>query len=439
LIEVDFMNLFVIGINHRTAPLEIREKFWLSTEEKRRLIRTCKEKFFSECFVVSTCNRTELYGITDDLYRPGPVSTRLEELQEYFITMKDGITPPSREHLYLLSSVSAIKHLFRVAAGVDSMIVGDIQILGQIKDDFQLAIEEHTAGTMLHKLLQTALHLGKRVRTETSLTEGAVSISYAAVELANKIFADFSDRKALLIGAGETGELTARHLVGRGIGELIITNRTGIKAEELATTFGGTAVNFEEFLPMLSTVDIIISSVNSDGYLLSARQIKDAVKRRHHSPLFIIDIGVPRNIDPKANDLDNVFLNDMDSLSEIVSQNIHKRQSELPAVNAFIIEELKNIHHWYKSLQVGPTIHDLRNHFEQVRQDEVSQHINRFTDRDRELLDLVTKRIVNKLLHHPTVTLRNGHDETESQKTARIDLVRTLFGLSDTERKKENE
>lgn len=425
------MNLFVIGINHRTAPLDIRETMWFSAEEKRQVLRHCVQNYFSECFVISTCNRTELYGIIDEKQFPQKaLSSQLQEVKDYFVRFKNINSLIKDENLYTLTAVSAIKHLFRVSAGIDSMVVGDVQILGQIKDDFQLAIEEHTAGTMMHKLLQSALHLGKRVRTETSLMEGAVSVSYAAVELANKIFNDFENRKALLIGAGETGELTAKHLAGRGIGELFITNRTKQKAEELASTIGGTVVDFENFQSMISKVDIIISSVTSTEYILTASHIKNVLKQRHHSPLFIFDIGVPRNIDPQANDIDNVFLNDMDSLSEIVNQNIHKRQSELPRVNAIILEEMKNIHQWFRSLQVGPTIVDLRNHFEHVRQEEVSEHINRFSEHDKELIELVTKRIVNKLLHHPTITLRNGHDETESQKKSRLDLVRSLFGLS---------
>ncbi|MFA6468451.1 MAG: glutamyl-tRNA reductase [Bacteroidota bacterium] len=425
------MDLFIIGINHRTAPLEVREKMWLSIDEKRHMLRHCIKHFFSECFVVSTCNRTELYGIVDEKQFPQQShSSHYQEIQDFFVAYKNFESQLRPENLYKLTSVNAIKHLFRVAAGVDSMVVGDVQILGQIKDDFQLAIDEHTAGTMMHKLLQSALHLGKRVRTETTIMEGAVSVSYAAVELANKIFADFDHRKALLIGAGETGELTAKHLAGRGIGELFITNRTRQKAEELASTIGGSVVEFENFHSMIATVDIIISSVTATEYILTAAQIKNSLKQRRHSPLFIFDIGVPRNIDPGANDIDNVFLNDMDSLSNIVAQNIHKRQLELPKVNELILEELKNIHQWYRSLQVGPTIVDLRNHFENVRREVVSEHINRFSEKEKELVELVTKRIVNKLLHHPTVTLRNGHDETESQKKSRLDLVRSLFGLS---------
>lgn len=432
------MDLFLIGINHRTAPLEVREKMWLSTEEKRKILRQTKERFFSECFVISTCNRTELYGIIDEKQLGDKsISSHYQEIQDYFVEYKNFVSHLKTDHLYKLTSVSAIKHLFRVSAGIDSLIAGDVQILGQVKDDFQLAIEEHTAGTMLHKLLQTALHLGKRVRTETVLMEGAVSVSYAAVELASKIFDDFDKRKALLIGAGETGELTAKHLAGKGIGELFITNRTKVKADELAANIGGIVVEFENFAAMLPKVDIIISSVAATDHILTAAQIKTALKQRHHSPLFIFDIGVPRNIDPAANDIDNVFLNDMDSLSEVVAQNIQKRQSELPKVNALILEEMKNIHQWYRSLQVGPTIVDLRNYFEEVRKEEVSEHINRFSDKDRELVELVTKRIVNKLLHHPTVTLRNGHDETESQKKSRLDLVRSLFGLNTAARKEE--
>ncbi|MBI2428939.1 MAG: glutamyl-tRNA reductase [Ignavibacteriales bacterium] len=350
------MDLFVVGINHRTASLDIREKAWLSTEEKRRALHHFKEKFFSECFVISTCNRTELYGVIDKtLSQPTDIASYYREIQDVFVGFKNSDSFLKHEHLYSLSAVSAVKHLFRVAAGIDSMVVGDVQILGQIKDDFQLAIEEQTVGTLMHKFLQAALHVGKRVRTETSLMEGAVSVSYAAVEMASKIFDDLSTRKALLVGAGETGELTAKHLTGRGIGELFITNRTREKAEELASTLEGNVVDFESFHSIIPTVDIIISSVNSKEYILTASQIRSALKQRHHSPLFIFDIGVPRNIDPTANDIDNVFLNDMDSLSNVIAQNIHKRHAELPKVNEIVLEEMRNFHQWYKSLQVGPT------------------------------------------------------------------------------------
>lgn len=434
------MDLFVVGINHRTASLDVREKLWLSTGEKRRLLHACKEKFFSECFVTSTCNRTELYGVVDKtLHQSSETASYYREIQDFFVGFKNAESFLKHEHLYSLSAVTAVKHLFRVAAGIDSMVVGDVQILGQIKDDFQLAIEEQTVGTLMHKFLQAALHVGKRVRTETSLMEGAVSVSYAAVEMASKIFDDLGTRKALLIGAGETGELTAKHLTGRGIGALFITNRTRQKAEELASTLEGNVVDFESFHAVIPTVDIILSSIDSKGYILTAPQIKAALKQRHHTPLFIFDIGVPRNIDPAANDIDNVFLNDLDSLSNVIAQNIHKRHSELPKVNDIVLQEMRGFHQWYKSLQVGPTIQDLRNHFENVRQEEVAKHINRFADRDQELIDLVTKRIVNKLLHHPTVTLRNGHDETESQKKSRLDLVRSLFGLNRSKHPEEHE
>lgn len=432
------MNLVAIGINHRTAPLDLREKMWLSIDEKKEVLRHFTAEYFTECFVVSTCNRTELYGVLDEKKYPDPLnSSQLQEIEDKFVGIKNVGTQLSHDNFYTFSSTSAVKHLFRVVSGIDSMVIGDIQILGQIKDDFQLAVQEGTAGTTFHKLLQTALHVGKRVRTETSLTEGAVSISYAAIELANKIFADLTSRKALLIGAGETGELTAKHLLGRGIGELYVTNRTRQKADELTSALGGMAVDFDAFHSMIPGVDIIISSVASTEYILTAAQIKNILKQRHNSPLFIFDIGVPRNIDPKVNDLDNVFLNDMDSLSNIVEQNIHTRRLEIPKVNEIILEEMQSFFQWLKSLQVNPTIQDLRSHFESVRQDEVSKHINRFTEKDQELVDLVTKRIVNKLLHQPTVVLRNGHDETEHQKRSRLDLVRSLFGLSGAEKKGE--
>ena len=334
-----------------------------------------------------------------------------------------------REHLYHMASSNAIRHLFKVASGIDSMVIGDIQILSQIKDDFNIAYEEKSAGPLLHRLLQSTYHVGKRTRTETTITEGAVSVSYAAVELASKIFSDLSKKTALLIGAGETGELTAKHLVGRGIGGIFVANRTKAKAEELVGALGGKAVDFDSLQQMLSQVDIVVSSITSDKYVITKSDVQRAMKERSNKPLFIIDIGVPRNIDPEANNIENVFLNDMDGISAIIDRNVQKRKAEIPRVNEIILEELTEFHNWYNSLQVNPTIHDLRTHFEQVRLEEVEKNINRFSAEDRDLLDLVTKRIVNKLLHLPTTNLKNGNEESEEEKHNKLHVVRSLFGL----------
>jgi len=424
------MNLIAVGINHRTAPLEVREKLWMSEDEIRKAVANLKERVFAECFIVSTCNRTELYG----LFKGGAEAeaqtpSDVDALKDFLVEFKSAGDAVKHEHLYHMISTNAVNHLFKVASGIDSMVIGDVQILSQIKDGFNIASEQKSTGTFLHRLLQSAYHVGKRTRSETTIAEGAVSVSYAAVELANKIFSDLSKKSALLIGAGETGELTAKHLVGRGIGELFVANRTKSKAETLVAALGGKAVDFDTILPMLSRVDIVVSSVTSDGYLLTKNDVQKALKERSHKPLFVIDLGVPRNIDPEINKMENVFLYDLDGISRIIDQNLQKRKAELPRVNEIILEELTEFSSWYNSLQVSPTIQDLRAHFEQVRQEEVEKNINRFSPEDKELVELVTKRIVNKLLHLPTTNLKNGNEESEEEKHKKLHIVRSLFGL----------
>lgn len=430
------MNLLTVGINHRTAPLNVREKLWMSNDEIRKAVAALKGNPFSECFIVSTCNRTELYGAYDDKGNAG-ATPDTNSLKDFLINFKAGGDAVTRDHLYTMSATGAVNHLFKVASGIDSMVIGDIQILSQIKDGFNIAYEEKATGNFLHRLLQSTYHVGKRTRTETTITEGAVSVSYAAVELANKIFSDLSKRSALLIGAGETGELTAKHLVGRGIGSLFVANRTKSKAEQLVAALGGKVVEFDALQQMLGQVDIVVSSITTQQFVLTRGDIQRAMKERSHKPLFIIDIGVPRNVDPEVNKIENVFLHDMDGISGIIDQNMQKRKSEIPRVNEIILEELTEFYNWFNSLQVNPTIHDLRTHFEQVRHEEVEKHINRFSQQDRELVELVTKRIVNKLLHLPTTNLKNGSEESEEEKHKKLSIVRSLFGLQKERSKKE--
>ena len=423
------MNLALIGINHRTALLDVREKLWFADAELPPALSELKNQFFTECFIVSTCNRTELYGIIDVQRLSGSSESIIRSAGEALVRTKSASDFVLQQHLYRLFGCKAASHLFKVASGIDSMVIGDIQILNQIKSHFNLATAEGMIGTYLNRLVQTALRVGKRARTETTISEGAVSVSYAAVELASKIFSDLSQKKALLVGTGETGELAAKNLVGRGVASLAIANRTRAKAEELVKELGGSVVDFEQFEDALTGVDVLITSVSSPGHILSQEQLRRAMKARSNAPLLIIDIGVPRNVHPDVNKLENVFLHDVDSLSRIVDQNLARRKSALTAVNAIILEELIGMRQWFESLQVSPTITDLRDYFETVRSDEVKKHINRFSEKDRELVDLVTKRIVNKLLHVPTTNLKNGNGETAEEQGKKIHIIRGLFGL----------
>jgi glutamyl-tRNA reductase len=421
------MNLLSIGISHNTASLDVREKIWMSADETKAVLSQLKGKYFSEAMLVSTCNRTELYGIT-----PG---TQVDdaELKQFLIGFKAAGESVKPEHFYGNFSGGAISHLFKVAAGVDSMVIGDIQILNQVKEAFNLSTEIGAMGPVMNRLMQATLHVGKRVRTETAICEGAVSVSYAAVELASKIFADLSKKSALLIGAGETGELTMKHLIGKGIGKVLVANRTRTKAEALVASLGvnGGVVEYEHLQDALRTVDIVITSVNSPTYIVKPEHAKSVMKQRSNNPLFIIDISVPRSVDPSCNKVENVFVYDMDSLSAIVDRNVEKRKAELPKVRTIIREEVVEFFKWHNSLQVGPTIQELTATLEMIRQQEVEKNINRFKHEDRELVEMLTKRIVNKILHQPISNLRNGaqNGARGTETINRIKALRDLFGI----------
>ncbi|MEW6511004.1 MAG: glutamyl-tRNA reductase [Bacteroidota bacterium] len=418
------MDLHAIGISHHTASLDVRERMWLSNEEIRGVLERVKGNLFHEAVLVSTCNRTELYGL-------GPVAdeTALKRLLIEFKGAGDAVRP---EHFIGAASGSAVHHLFRVAAGIESMVIGDIQILNQVKEAFGIAREAGTMGPVLNRLMQATLHVGKRVRTETSICEGAVSVSYAAVELASKIFADLSKKSVLLIGAGETGELTLKHLLGKGIGHVKIANRTKEKAEALAGTFGGTVVEYDQMVEGLRTVDIVITSVNAPAYIVQPDDVHRVMKQRSNNPLFIIDIGVPRNVSPASRKIENVFLYDMDALSAIVDWNLDRRTAEIPRVTRIIREELVDFLRWHNALEVGPTIQEFREALEDIRRQEVEKNLNRFRPEDRELVELVTRRIVNKILHQPTTVLKQGAEGGghNSETIHRVQALRELFGFS---------
>ena len=429
------MNLVSIGISHRTAPLEVRERMWLSVDETKEAVARLKERFFSECVLFSTCNRTELYGIVPESFSgDAPIRKFMIELKNAGETVHD-------QHFYSSIGDGAVSQLFKVASGIDSMVIGDIQILNQVKEAFQLARELDATGPVMHRLMESSLHVGKRTRTETAICEGAVSVSYAAVELASKIFADLSKKSVLLIGAGETGELTLKHLIAKGIQRISVANRTREKAEALVASMGGTAVDYERLVDVLRSADIVITSVNSGTYVVQPDDVHKVMRQRQNNPLFIIDIGVPRNVNPAAKKIENVFLYDIDSLSAIVDSNLERRKAEVPKVTRIIRDEMIEFFRWYNSLQVGPTIQELRESIETIRQLEVEKHINRFKPEDRDLVELVTRRIVNKILHQPTTALREGAENGDGRKETltRIAVLRQLFGISKNGRQVDEE
>ena len=418
------MNLLCIGINHRTAPLAVRESVWYSDDEIQRALPQLKARFFHEAVLVSTCNRTELYGT------PLKENGNDEEIADALIALKGAEQRAAANHFHALHGLRVVKHIYNVASGIDSMVLGDVQILGQMKSALQYAQQAHAAGTILMRLFQTASRVGKRTKTETELSQGAISVSYAAVELACKIFDDLGTRKALLVGTGETGRLAAKHLSGKNIGTLLLANRTREHAEALASEIGGTIVDYGNFVSHLSDVDVLVTALNVSGFVVTAKELYRVMKGRGSSPLAIIDLGVPRNVDPAVNEIGNVFLYDIDSLNRIVDQNLAKRKQEIPKVQSIIDEEVHNFYHWYDSLQVTPTIQELRARFETIRDEEVSKNISRFAQEDRERVEILTKRIVNKILHTPMINLKNGSNgEASEEVLKKISAIRSLFGL----------
>jgi glutamyl-tRNA reductase len=419
------MNLLGISINHRTAPVDLREALHLSEEEIRNLIQQTKDKVLSEGIIISTCNRTEIYGI------PKQHGITHLDLQNLIINFKSA-AKVSEENFQKFISRESVEHLFRVATGIDSLLIGDNQIFKQVKDSFIISEEMNFAGFLIKRLMDAAVRVGKRAINETAISEGAVTVSYAAVQLVEKIFANLSKKSALVIGTGETGEIAAKHLRDRGIGRLALTNRTFEKAEKLATELNTAVFPFDTFKDHLHKFDIIISATSSENVILTKEDIEKTMKKRNYDSLVIMDIAIPRDLDPACKDIDYVFYHDIDSLNVIVQQNLAKRRNEIPKVEKIIQEELDAFFDWYNSLQVAPTIKDLRDYFESVRAEEVGKNINKFSEEDREKLEIITKRIINKILHHPTVELKKLSDENSDSDFAslKISVIRELFGLT---------
>lgn len=423
------MNLQSLSINHRTAPVEIREALFLSQNEIKTFINYIKERLAKEGVVISTCNRTEIYFI------PADENSDSSKIVELLLKLKtaDNVKPEYFEHFH---SIKALEHLFSVATGIDSLLTGDNQIFKQVKDSFILAEEMNFLGFLFKRIFDSTLKVGKRAINETAISEGAVTVSFAAVQLVEKIFSNLSRKSALVIGAGETGEIAARHLHERGIGKLAITNRSAEKAESLSSALNGTVIPFAEFRSRLHEFDIIISATSAPEILIGKGEIEKAMKKRNFSSMVLMDIAVPRDIDPSTREIEYVFYHDIDSLNIIVEQNLARRKGEIPKVKTIIKEELDQFSEWYNSLEVAPTIKQLRDWFEAIRAEEVEKNINRFTNEDREKLEIVTKRIINKILHQPTIELRKSSDSTDDS-VARINAIRELFGLSPVKDKRD--
>jgi glutamyl-tRNA reductase len=423
--------LIAVGLSHHQAPVELREKLVFSETEIQAALEHLRSTS-DEALLVSTCNRTELY------VRPENSEVTTDYLIDFLFEEKNLTTEERkklREYFTKLNYCDAIIHLFEVIAGIDSQIIGDQQIFSQIKDSFKLSEEMGTNGTFMTKFAHAAFRVAKRVRTETDLLNGAGTISYAAVEFARKVYDDLSVRSALIIGAGETAEIAAKHLVERGIEHLYVANRTYENAVSLVSSLQADS-NTRKFTT-IRLDEIVISSTANENIILSADEIRRALKKRHSSsPMVLIDIAVPRDIDPKASEIPNVFLKDIDDLSAIVDQNIETRKAEIPKIREIISNEFTEFLAVFTKLEVGPTIKELREKFEQVRQEELERNRSRFSDAEFAAVDDMTRKIVNRLLHNPTVMLKEPRS-TKDDMQSRIELIRSLFALDTPVKDKE--
>ena len=418
------MNLVGISINHKTSPLDLREALHLNHDEIVILIPRLKNSLFSEGVVISTCNRTEIFGF------PQNQELDLSSIIDELIRFKP-VNEIKQEHFLKFFSCGAVRHLFSVASGIDSMIIGDSQILGQVKEAFEISEDLNFTDTTLRKIFDTAIKTGKRAIKETTISEGAVTVSYAAVQVVEKIFSSLDKKSALVIGAGETGELAAVHLRDKGIGKIAITNRTIERAEKLAEKIHGEIVPFQFYKEHLHNFDIIISATSSDNIIVSYDDIKSAVKKRKNTPLVLMDIAVPRDIDPGVKKIDNVFYHDMDSLKIIVDQNLQKRKDQIPFVQKIIIEEMIGFFGWFNTLDVVPTIKTMRSFFEEIRHDELEKIKNKVSDEDFIKIEDMTRRMIGRILHNPTVKLREFAETGANIKEVVTNtmILKDLFNL----------
>lgn len=418
------MHILTLGINHRTAPVEIRERLaFPESDQPSALTRLVGDYGLHEAAILSTCNRSELYLAADGDSGLVQVRRFLAECQGLDI---EALEP----HFYQLNDSAAAIHLFRVASGIDSLVVGESQILGQVRRALEVAQQNGSARLLLNELFQRSLRVGKRARAETDIGRGRLSIGTAAVELAGQVFENLTGCCALLIGAGQMGALTAQYLIDSGVERLLVGSRSFDRAQSLARRLGGEAVPFAERAAQLAAVDIVISATAATGHVIRPADLRRAMAQRRGRPLFLIDIAVPRDIDPAARDIDNVFLFDIDNLEQVVAANRQEREGAIRCVQAIIDHELKEFLHWFNALETGPLIRALRQRAAHLQERELARwaaQLGSLAEAERQLVEGILRGYANKLLHDPLVQIREFANDDEGY--VRLDTVRRLFRL----------
>lgn len=421
------MKLLLTGVSHKTAPVEIRERMAFSEPVLAAALQDLKaHEGVAEAMILSTCNRVEITVTSDDQSDPQAIVDAF--LSEFRHIAPAGVEP----YLYRYEGRDAIHHLFRVAASLDSMVVGEPQILGQLKAAFAAAKSEGTLCGWLEGLLNRAFSVAKRVRSETGVGQMAVSVSYAAVELARKIFGSLNNRTVMIAGAGKMSELAARHLRRSGSSHVFVTNRTYERAVEMATLFQGTPVEYGRFLSMLPEVDILIASSGAPHYILHKEEMQRVISVRRNKPMFLIDIAVPRNIEPSVNQIDNVFLYDIDDLQEVVNANLRERQKEAQHAEELVQQEVERMMVRLKVQEVTPTIISFQEQLEQIRVSEIEKVRRKYgplTPEQEEAWDVLTRGIINKIAHGPISEIRLQAGNPDGAHV--IAAIRKAFHLQD--------
>ena len=420
-------DIVLLGLNHKTAPVELRELLAFSKQEAVAVLeglQKCPD--INEVMLISTCNRVEvLLTTSSSINAVNSVKTYISEFKKIPISKFENA-------LYMHDGEEAVRHIFRVASSLDSMMVGEPQILGQIKDAYLTTILKKTSSVILNRLLHKTFFVAKRVRSETGIGDHAVSISYAAIELARKIFGNLEGKKVLLVGAGEMAELAVEHLIRNRVGEIFVANRTFERGVELANRFKGKAIRIEEIPDCLKVVDIIISSTGSPNFVIVRDQVKGVMRSRRNRPIFFIDIAVPRDIDPDINRLNNAYVYDIDDLKGVIEENIKDRNKESIKGERIVDEAVISFKQWFESLDVVPTIVALRNKIDSIARSEIDKtlrSLNHLSDNDHQAIHRMTNALINKILHDPTLFLKS--DGCHGDRFAYIDLTRKLFKLDD--------
>ena len=422
------MSIVLVGVNHKTAPVEVRELLAFSDEASADGLRNLVDgEIIREALIVSTCNRVEILGAigTDQV---GLGSERITQ----FLDSARGLPPGFiDEHLYSHTDDQAVRHIFRVASSLDSMVLGEPQVLGQVRRAYAVAVEAGTAGRVLNRLVHHTFRVAKRIRTETGIAANAVSISYMAVELGKKIFSSLKGHTVLLIGAGEMAELSARHLVNAGVTRVLIANRTEEAARRLASEFGGEAVPFDQLADFIPEADVVICSTGAPDYVVTEPLTRQVRERRRNRPTCFIDISVPRNIDPAVGKLPNVFVFDIDDLESVISSNIREREREAERAELIVQSEVMQFQQSLRAMDIGPTIGALRQKLQELARAEMDRHRNRLgnlTPEQAKAVEALLMSTVNKISHPVLNQMRRSYETSDSDT---VQALRDIFGLEE--------